>query len=304
MDLVRIIVWSLLAVSNLHAQRLIIVEGAAGSADYEQSFAEQTAAWEKAGSSFKVTALRPKAEDQLRRLEAALKESPADQPLWLALHGHGSFDGREAKFNLLGPDLTAAALAAALAKRTGPTVVVLAFSASGAFVKSLAGPQRVIVSATQNGLEQNYSRFGQYFAAAIGSKGDADLDQDGAVSVLEAFLSAARSTAGFYETEERIATEHAVLDDNGDGTGTRSEAFTGVRPNKPTDDGLRAHQVALILSAEDAKLTEKQRSERDALELQVQQVIQQRKELGEDAYYQKLEALFLKIAAVTRPSGK
>jgi hypothetical protein len=190
------------------------------------------------------------------------------------------------------------ALAKLLTDRKAETVVVAGFTASGAFVKPLAAPNRIIVAATQNALELSYSRFGSYFAEAIA--GGSDLDQDKTSSVLEAFLHACHQVNKFYESAGRICTEHAILDDNGDGIGTRSEGFEGLRPLKATDDGRRAHQQALVLSSDDAKLSEEQRRQRDALELEVQKIIDQRTQLGDAVYYQRIEPLFRKLAEIGR----
>src|SRR5213075_927990 len=95
---------------------------------------------------------------------------------------------------------------------------------------------RVIVAAARSGYEQNYARFGQYMAEAIADP-TADLDKDGQTSLLEAFLTASRRVAEYYATEGRMVTEHALLDDNGDGFGTPADWFRGIRAVKAAKDG-------------------------------------------------------------------
>ena len=91
-------------------------------------------------------------------------------------------------------------------------------SASGGFVPALAGKNRTIITATKTDGERNQTRFGEYFAAAFaGNAADADTDKDGRVSVLEAFLWARARTADSYSRDGQLLTEHAVLDDDGDG---------------------------------------------------------------------------------------
>ena len=129
----------------------------------------------------------------------------------------------------------------------------------------------MIISATRSGNEQNFTRFGQHFAEAIADP-QGDLDQDGQTSLLEAFLSASARVAEFYKTEGRLATEHALIDDNGDGLGTPADWFRGTRATKqPKDgrslDGLRAHQFHLVRSAEEQRLSAEARARRDELEL-------------------------------------
>ena len=135
------------------------------------------------------------------------------------LIGHGTFDGKTTKFNLRGPDVTAADLARWLKPFSRPLVVVDTTSCSAPLINTLSGSNRVVVTATRSGYEENFTHFGHFLAEAL-SDPEADLDKDHQVSLLEAFLTAARQTAEFYKTEGRIATEHALLDDNGDGLGT------------------------------------------------------------------------------------
>src|SRR5213076_1421481 len=132
--------------------------------------------------------------------------------------GHGTFDRRSAKFNLRGADLSADELAKWLAPVHRPLVVIDAASASGPFIKALSGPDRVIVTATRSGDEQNATRFGGFLADAV-SDPLADLDKDGQTSLLEAFLVAAKRVDASYTEAGLLATEHALLDDNGDGLG-------------------------------------------------------------------------------------
>ena len=89
------------------------------------------------------------------------------EPLWIVLIGHGTFDGREAKFNLRGPDVTDVELAEWLAPIKRPVVVIDCASASGPFLNRLSGDNRVVVTATKSGYEMNFARFGQYLAEAI-----------------------------------------------------------------------------------------------------------------------------------------
>ena len=59
-------------------------------------------------------------------LRRALASEPtnAPAPLWLVLIGHGTFDGKEARFNLRGPDLTATELALWLQPIRRPMAVI------------------------------------------------------------------------------------------------------------------------------------------------------------------------------------
>ena len=293
-------------------QSVIIAVGASGEEAYADDFAKWAAHWQKAGAAgnAKVQTIGAGAEekDALARLRAALtaevKESAS--PLWLVLLGHGTFDGRDGKFNLRGDDLAASEIAAWLKPNTRPVVVVCGFSASGAFLKPLSAPGRVIVTATKNGAENNFARFGGYFAEAVADPA-ADLDHDGQTSVLEAWLAAGQHTAEFYKTEGRIATEHSLLDDNGDGLGTPPEWYAGLRVVKKSKDGkaldgVRASQFALVPSAAERGLSPELRAQRDVLETELAKLREAKAAQPEKEYFAQLEALLLRLARLYRES--
>jgi hypothetical protein len=297
--------------------RVLIVMGAQGTEEYGKRYREEVQLWEetckKAGVVSQTIGV---AEEQKEKTDAvllqeALKTHSAKptQPLWLVLIGHGTFDGRDARFNLRGPDIMAPELATWLKAFSGQVACIQTASASAPFLKALAGPNRVLVSATKSADEVFYTRFGQFFVKAIGGAEEADLDRDHQVSLLEAFLWSSKQVDRFFEVEQRLATEHALIEDNGDGIGTRAQAFHGVRlaeapPEGKTAEGLLARQWALLLSDADAQLTDVQRTKRDGLEREVEALKAKRKELGDDAYYLKLESLLLEISRIYETSEK
>ncbi len=294
---------------------VIVVVGAGGEAEYATEFEKDAAQWKQAGeaggAAVRTVGLEEHAAQSLEQLRAALRDEPKDgaTELWIVLLGHGSADGRDAKFNLTGDDLSAAEFAELLAPFHRPLVLINCFSASGAFLPPLAAQGRIIVTATKAGSERNYSRFGKFFSEAIADPA-ADLDKDGQTSVLEAWLTAAQRTSAFYKDEGRIATEHSLLDDNGDGKGTPADFFRGVRVVKKAKDGtppdgLRAHQIHLVRNLQERALSPETRAERDALELELAKLRDAKATKPEDAYYKELEALLLKIAKLyERASAK
>jgi hypothetical protein len=147
--------------------------------------------------------------------------------VFIVLIGHGSFDGRVAKFNVPGPDMSPADFAPLL-KGLAPRRVVLVntASASGPFIEALSAPGRTIVTATRNGAERFATLFGGFFVDAFNAE-DADADKNKRVTVLEAFDYARRQVAAAYEREGIMLTEHALLDDTGDGEGTAQPAADG-----------------------------------------------------------------------------
>ncbi|MGD2069221.1 MAG: hypothetical protein PVI57_11155, partial [Gemmatimonadota bacterium] len=181
-------------------------------------------------------------EAHLERLASA---AGRDDRVLLVLIGHGTSRNEEARFNLPGPDLTGAALADLLgAFGTRTVAVVNTAPSSGPWIQALAGPDRIVVTATKTARERNETQFGGFFARAFRGQ-EADLDKDERVSLLEAFRFTAREVERHYEEQGLLLTEHAVLEDDGDGRGTErfgeeggSEAARDDEP--PTDDGALA----------------------------------------------------------------
>jgi hypothetical protein len=290
---------------------VLIVIGASGSPDYAGQFSQWAELWQaaaaKAGAESVLIGRGQEAGTTDRdRLHSAVveKSSAGREPLWIVLIGHGTFDGREAKFNLRGPDLADQEFAQWLAPSKRPTVVINCASASGPFINRLSAQGRVVIAATKSGYELNFARFGQYLAESIGDD-RADLDKDGQVSLLEAFLMASRRVDEYYRTHSQLATEHSLLDDNGDGLGTPADWFHGTRAIKRAKDGAsldghRAHQVHLIKSDRERQMPAEVRNRRDQIELSIAALRDQKDKLGEDAYYLRLEGLMIELARLYR----
>jgi hypothetical protein len=174
MNALTLITAMLLSAPAESSQTVIVVVGAAGEEQYAEKFDTWADRWEaaadKAGAkSIRIGSNKPGStadRDALKQhLEAAAKQPP--QALWLVLIGHGTFDGRKAKLNLRGADVSAEELAEWLKPVSAPTAVVNCTSASGPFIRRLSAPDRVIVTATKSGYEHNYARFGEYMARPI-----------------------------------------------------------------------------------------------------------------------------------------
>ena len=201
-------------------------------------------------------------------------------PAWVVYIGHGTYDGRQARLNLRGPDITAEELSEWLAPLKRPVVVIHGGSASAPFLAALSAPNRVVITATASGDEVNYARFGERFAENIGNRA-ADIDQDGQTSLLEAFLSAAQQVRTFYTEAGRMASEHPLLDDNGDKLGVSPDWFRGTRvvkrpENSQPVDGFRARQIVLMDTAAEKALTPGQRLLRDQYEQEISHFVSSR----------------------------
>jgi hypothetical protein len=286
------------------AQTVLAVIGAGGEEDYRKQFLEWAAHWEKAAAAgeaeFIAIGRDPDQTNDLVHLRERLGSLPkTGEPLWLVLLGHGTFDGKEAKFNLRGPDLSASDLAKALDPMARPVVIINASSSSAPFLNTLSRSNRVIITATRSGHEQNFARLGKYLSESIQNP-EADFDKDGQTSLLEAFVLAAHETGTFYKNEGRLATEHALVDDNADGLGTQADWFRGVRavkkPQKGAADGMRAHQLHLVRSERERRLSPETRTRRDEVEGAIAKLRDSKDKMKADDYYQQLEPLLLEMA--------
>jgi peptidase C13-like protein len=162
-----------------------------------------------------------------KAFDSIVQKASSDAVVFVILIGHGTFDGRVAKFNLPGPDMTAADFEPLL-KKLEPRRVVLVntASASGPFIEALSRPGRTIVTATRNGAERFATLFGGFFVDAL-TADEADADKNKRVTVLEAFNYARGEVVKAYEREGIMLTEHALLDDTGDKEGTAQPAADG-----------------------------------------------------------------------------
>ena len=291
------------------APTVIVVVGAEGTPEYGQQFMAWAGRWQtaarRAEASFAVigqnTAAQKSDHDQLlARLETEPKEGIDE--LWLVLIGHGTYDDRTVRFNLRGPDVEETELVRVLASFRRPVIVVNCFACSGALLRRLSGPGRVVITATRSGREREFSRFGDYFSQAIMDP-TADYDKDGQTSLLEAYLAASRRVAEFYRSDSRLATEHALLDDNGDALGTPADWFRGIQAVKKASDGAshdgyRAHQFVLVRSDLDRRITPELLARRGELEISVAELREKKNSLPEDEYFTQLEKILLELARI------
>jgi hypothetical protein len=199
--------------------------------------------------------------------------------VFVFLLGHGSGEMAASAVNLPGPDPTAADYAAWLAPLGRATIVfVNASSASGDFAPVLAGPNRVIVTATKTAIERNESIFASYFVQGLTGT-EADADKDGRVSIVEAFNYARDQVAKAYESTHRLQTEHAMLVDS---SGVAADiAFGGDASS------LDPRVTALV-------------GERRVLESRVDSLRQLKAAMDSTVYQRSLEQLLLQIAVKTQ----
>lgn len=214
--------------------------------------------------------------------DVARQAGPGDV-VFVLLIGHGSAQEGESRFNLAGPDMSAADFAPLLDALSAQSVVfVNTASASGDFVRGLGGRGRAIVTATKSPMERNQTVFAKHFVDAFASDG-ADADKDQRVSLLEAFEYARREVERYYEKERRLLTEHAVLEDQAAGAFARTMYLgTGGDPLAAADAGDPAM----------AQL----RQERAEIERRLEALRARKATLAATAYEEQLEALLVELA--------
>jgi hypothetical protein len=289
----------LLTAAALHATTYYVtVTGLGGEPDYEQHFAMWAKDIEKAlkpSADAKVETLVNATREQVRGALAGIAQQAKPQDAFvLMLIGHGSFDGYEYKINLPGPDLTASELATLLDRiPASRQLVVNMTSSSGGSIEFLRRPNRVVIAATKSGTEKNATIFARYWVEAL-SDPAADSDKNEVVSALEAFRFADKKTAAFYEQQNRLATEHAVLEDTGKGEGVRA-------PSPENGEGMLAAQFPLLrigATAAAAKDPAKLHllARKDELEQQIDKLKYDKAAIPPDEYKKQLGALLLELA--------
>jgi hypothetical protein len=250
------------------------------------------------GEGDKLATGRSTREEIQKAVDGFAKAATAEDAVYVVLIGHGSYDGQTARFNLPGPDMNAADFNA-LVKRlpARQLVFVNTSSSSGPFVEALSAPGRTIITATRSGAEQFATLFGGYFVDAFTSA-DADQDKNQRVTMLEAFRYAKAGVTRAYEQEGLLATEHAMLDDNGDREGSQDPTPTGA-------DGKLAASLSLGSVADAAPLPEdpKLRAlilERRDLERRVESLRLLKDSMPAAKYTAELERLVTELALKTR----
>jgi hypothetical protein len=279
----------------------VAVAGLAGEPDYEQRFTAEAKDLEKllgaSGAAGHVQVLSA-AEATRAKLTDAMgqvaRQAQPDDDFVLILIGHGSFDGVEYKLNLVGPDISAADLAA-LCNRVPARrqLIVNATSASGGSVAALQRNGRAVIAATKSGTEKNATVFARYWVEALRDP-TADVDKNDSISALEAFQYAERKTAEFYTSQKRLATEHAVFEDTGKG-----------QPVRAAESGEGRLLASFIL----VRMGEAQRAaqdpakrdllaKKDDLERQIDALKYQKAAMAQTEYESQLKALLLELARV------
>jgi hypothetical protein len=285
----------------------VVVAGLGGEPDYEQRF---TAAAKDLHRIFKaagptahvyiLSGAQATAAHLAETLGEVARDAKAEDDFALVLIGHGSFDGVEYKFNLVGPDLTAGELAAmcdhVAARRQ---LIVDTTSASGGALPFLERPGRAVIAATKSGTEKNATVFARYWVEALEDP-ETDADKSDSISALEAFRYATKKTAAFYDSQKRLATEHAVFNDTGRGEAVRDagngqgllmSSFTLLRLGTSQQAGNDPAKRALL-------------EKKDELEQKIDTLKYQKAAMDPDDYKKQLTTALVELAKVQEQLDK
>jgi hypothetical protein len=288
----------------------VIITGAAGGDAYEQKYQKwRTAFVTTLRDTFRyrpdslfvlgeteADGVRKATRDNVRALFSDLRRrmTKDDQALVLLI-GHGTtLDGEEAKFNLVGPDLSATEWADLVKPLAGRVVFVNASSASFPFLRKLAARGRVVLTATDSSAQHYETVFPEFFINAFGDTA-ADVDKNGRVSVWEAFNYASAAVKQFYEQKGQLPTERALLDDTGTGLGREADT--------PGNDGAVARVTyvqpdAILALPSDASLATLVQRQAE-LQSQLENLKARKESTPADQYDAELEKLLVELARVS-----
>jgi hypothetical protein len=218
-----------------------------------------------------------------------------EDQLLVLLIGHGtSLDGDEAKFNLVGPDLSASEWGELLRPLPGRLVFVDTTGASFPFLRKLAGKGRVVLTSTDAAAQQFETVFAEFFIKAFDDPA-ADLDRNNRVSIWEAFTYASAAVRQWFEQKGQLPTERPLLDDTGAGIGREAQ--------NPGADGAIARVTylepdAMLALPADAAIAGLMRR-RAELENLLDELKARKESIPPDRYDADLEKLLVEIARIS-----
>ena len=287
----------------------VTIAGLVGEPDYEQRFTASAKDLEKqlkaTGADAHVYGLTGGEATRARLTQVmgeVARDAKPEDDFVLILIGHGSYDGVEYKFNLVGPDISAASLAALCNRVTAKRqLIVNATSSSGGSIPAFQRAGRAVIASTKSGTEKNATVFARYFVEALQDPA-ADVDKNESVSALEAFQYAERKTNEYYTSQKRLATEHAVFEDTGKGEPVRAAAAD-------IGEGRLLASLTLVRfgEAQKAALDPAKRdllAKKEDFERQIDVLKYQKAAMSQTEYEQQLKALLVGLARVQAAMDK
>jgi hypothetical protein len=240
--------------------------------------------------------VRTATRDEVRRTLIDLRSRlTKDDTLVVLLIGHGTAAqgtrGDDAKFNLVGPDLKASEFAELLKPVAGRVIFVNTTSASFPFLRHLAGPGRIVITATDSTAQEFETVFGEFFVRAFVDQ-SADADKNGRVSMFEAFSYASAAVRVWFDQHGQLPTERPLMDDDGDGVGREA--------SNPGSDGELARRTFLQPGAAPADAAAAALATRQGeIESQIDELRKRRSSMAPEAYNAELERLVTELARIS-----
>ena len=229
----------------------------------------------------------------------AKQMTPEDQ-LFVMLIGHGGGTTAEAKFNLIGPDLSVNDWNDLLKPLPGRLVFVNASSASYAYIKGLAAPNRIVITATDSQRQVYHPTFGGAFVEAL-SADIADSDKNGRLSLFEVFTYASRLVTERFEQQGTLPMEHAMFDDTGDGEGRDAK---GTGKDKDGDIAALTYLDTVARPTSSDPEIQKLLDRQLALTQQIDELRKRRQSMPAEKYEEEFEKLVTELAVVTQELKK
>lgn len=302
--------WVLIAAPAAAAERYaLVISGVSGGEKYaaqQKKWREEIATFLTAGLAVPDANLvvldeehdassMPTAANIRRVLGDLRRRVTGSDTLLFVLLGHGTYDGIDAKFNLVGPDLSAAEWKDALDGVAGRLVIVNTTESSFPFLEQLSSRGRVIITATDSAAQRFATVFPEYFIRSL-VDGSSDFDKNGRVSILEAFNAASAGVKQHYEQRGQLSTERPLIDDDGDGTGREAGA--------PGADGTLAGTVYLdpepgAQRSGDAEVAALER-QRLLLEARLQALRERKSSMSDAEYQAELEKILVELARIAQ----
>lgn len=294
------LLFALFAMGANAANYYVTIAGLGGEEEYEQRFTglakeidkllKTSAGGGRVETLFGAAATKAKLAEVLSGIA---KTATAQDALVVMLIGHGTWDNVDYKFNLPGPDLSSSDLAGMLERIPSQQLIVNMTSCSGGSLSMLKRENRAVITATKSGTEKNATVFARYWTEALRVPAS-DSDKNEVISALEAYRYANEKTVRFYETQKRIATEHAQIEDTGKGDAVRD-------PSENNQQGLFASRFALLrLGASQAALASPEKrkllEQKESIEQEIAKLKYQRAAMPSEEYRKKLTALLVQLA--------
>ena len=129
-----------------------------------------------------------------------------------------------------------------------------AASGSFPFIDELSAKNHIVITANDSAAQSFETVFPQFLVSGLEDEA-ADLDKNGRVSIWETFTFISARVKGWFDQRSQLATEHPMLDDNGDHVGRLVDdvaadgllaRVTSLRADAPIEDTGNPETTAML----------------------------------------------------------